>query len=75
MLVVLNRVRDEKMERYMQAKLAAKRLEPIGVIHEDAAIAMSWLEGAPLEVKSTRKDVEEIVKNLEAVAASSVIAI
>jgi CO dehydrogenase nickel-insertion accessory protein CooC1 len=74
-LVVLNRVRDEEMERYMRAKLAAKGLAPIGVIHEDSAIAMSCLEGTPLDATRTREDVDSIVNNLEAVAASSAIAV
>jgi CO dehydrogenase nickel-insertion accessory protein CooC1 len=67
-LVVLNRVKDAEMERYMREKLAAKELVPIGVIHEDTAIAMSWLEGKPLDWANARVDVDYIVKNLEAVA-------
>ncbi len=74
-LVVLNRVRDEEMERYVRRKLAAKGLEPIGIIPEDPVIAMSWLEGTRLEMTNIREDVERIVKNLEAVAARSVIVV
>jgi CO dehydrogenase nickel-insertion accessory protein CooC1 len=70
-LVVLNRVRDEEMERYVRRKLTEKGLEPIGIIHEDPAIVMSWLEGTRLEVANTREDVETIVRNLEIVAARS----
>ncbi len=72
-LVVLNRVKDDAMEKYMRRKLAEKELEPIGTIHEDPAIAMSWLEGTRLEVTNTREDVEGIVKKLEAVATRSTI--
>lgn len=74
-LVVLNRVRDEVMERYMRTELAAKGLKPVGVIHEDAAIAESWLEGKPLELTKTREEVEKIVEKLEIVASSNMIAV
>lgn len=66
-LVVLNRVGDEKMEKYMRKKLAEKGLEPLGVIHNDPAIATSWLEGKPLEGMKTREDVERLVEKLEAI--------
>jgi CO dehydrogenase maturation factor len=70
-LVVLNRVRDEEMERYVRKKLAEKRLVPIGIIRDDHSIAISWLEGRPLEVANVSEDIERIVKKLEAVAARS----
>jgi CO dehydrogenase nickel-insertion accessory protein CooC1 len=73
--VVLNRIRDEKMERYVRRKLAEKGLEPLGIIHEDSAIAMSWLEGKPLEMTHTRDDVESIVKKMEAVVEKSPVAV
>ena len=68
-LVVLNRIRDEEMERYVRQKLSEKGLEPIGIIHDDPAIAISWLEGTRLEVTKTKDDVERIVENLEAIAS------
>lgn len=74
-LVVLNRVRDEAMERYMRRKLAEHGLEPIGVIHENPTIARCWLEGSRLESASTREDVAGIVKELEAVAARRAVAV
>lgn len=74
-LVVLNRIRDEKMEWYVRRKLAEKGLEPLGIIHDDPAIVTSWLEGTRLEVTHTREDVERIVKKMEAVAARSAIAV
>ena len=66
--VVLNRVRDEEMEQFMREKLAEKGIEPIGVIREDPSIAISWLIGAPLEVTSTKKDVEKIAEKMESIA-------
>jgi CO dehydrogenase nickel-insertion accessory protein CooC1 len=74
-LVVLNRVGDEKMERYMRRKLAETGLEPVGIIHNDSAIATSWLEGKPLDGMKSREDIEGVVENLEAVAARSSIAV
>jgi len=65
-LYVLNRVRDKEMESYMRKRLEEKRIEPIGVIHEDASIAMAWLEGTPLEGTTAKKDAESIIKELEA---------
>lgn len=64
-LVILNGVRDEDTERYVREKLAEEGIEPIGVIHEDPAIAMSWLKGRPLEIESTKADVARIVEQLE----------
>jgi CO dehydrogenase nickel-insertion accessory protein CooC1 len=75
MLVVLNRVRDEAMERYMRQKLAEQGLEPIGVIYENPTIAISWLEGKPLELTNMREAAERIVEKLEMIAASSAIAV
>jgi CO dehydrogenase nickel-insertion accessory protein CooC1 len=68
-LVVLNRVRNEEMEKHLQRKLAEKGLKPVGIIHDDPAIAKSWLEGTRLEGMKTRADVERIVEKLEAVAS------
>lgn len=70
-LVVLNRIQDEEMERYVRVKLAEKGIEPIGVIHEDPSIAMSWLKGMPLKATTTLEDVAAMVEKLEAVAERS----
>jgi hypothetical protein len=55
------------MEKYMRKKLAEKGLEPLGVIHDDPAIATSWLEGKSLDGMKTREDVERLVEKLEAI--------
>jgi CO dehydrogenase maturation factor len=65
-LYLLNRVRDEKMESYMRRRLEGNQIEPLGVIHEDASIAMAWLEGTLLDGTMTRKDTEAIIRELEA---------
>jgi CO dehydrogenase nickel-insertion accessory protein CooC1 len=67
-LVILNRIKDAEMERFVSDALAKKGIEPIGVIHEDPTIAMSWLEGTRVYAPSIHADVESIVERLEAVA-------
>jgi len=64
-LVVLNKIKDDAMENYITAQLAARRIKPIGAIHEDPSIALSWLKGIPLDVAKTKRDTERIIKNLE----------
>jgi CO dehydrogenase nickel-insertion accessory protein CooC1 len=66
-LVILNRIKDAEMERFVSAALAEKGIEPIGVIHEDLTIAMSWLKGTRIEATRVQADVESIVERLEAV--------
>ena len=67
-VVILNRIKDEEMERFVSAALAEKGIEPIGVIYEDPTIAMSWLEGTRVDAPGVQADVESIVDRLEAVA-------
>lgn len=72
-LTVVNRVKDDEMERYLRAKLAEKGIEPIGVIHEDPSIPMSWLEGTPVEITAElTNDIESVVDALEEAAALEV---
>lgn len=70
-LCVLNRVKDGEMESFMRRRLEESQVVPIGVIHEDASIAMSWLAGTQLDVLSTVKDMENILKNVEAAELAS----
>jgi CO dehydrogenase maturation factor len=63
---VLSKVEDEATEGYLREKLEEKGIRPIGVIHRDPSISRSWLKGLPLEVTETRKDLEGIVRKLEA---------
>lgn len=65
-LVILNRVTDEEMELYVRERLAECGIEPIGVIHEDPGIAMSWLRGTPLEAAKLKADLGLTVDALEA---------
>ena len=65
-LFVLNRVRDEEMEHYLQQKLAEKGIDPIGAIHEDASISAAWLTGAPLDTVRAQDEADRIIDKLEA---------
>jgi CO dehydrogenase nickel-insertion accessory protein CooC1 len=66
-LVVLNRVPDAEVERHMRRALDDNQIVPIGVIHEDPSLSLSWLRGTPLEPRGTRREVEEIIDALETV--------
>jgi CO dehydrogenase nickel-insertion accessory protein CooC1 len=65
--IVLNNVRDEETEEYLQSRLAEKGIEPVGVIHAQTAISISWLKGLPIVAPNTQEEVSRIVDALEAV--------
>jgi CO dehydrogenase nickel-insertion accessory protein CooC1 len=65
-LFILNKIEDQKTESYLRNKLEDEGIKPIGVIHRDPSISLSWLQGAPLDVSKTRRDVEKIVEGLDA---------
>lgn len=66
-LVVLNKIKDKETESYITTKLAEQGIKPIGIIHEDPSITMSWLKGISLNSVKTRGDSERIIEKLEAV--------
>jgi CO dehydrogenase nickel-insertion accessory protein CooC1 len=68
-LIVMNKIPNEEVGSYLRAKLAEKGLFPIGMIQEDTSIALSWLKGLPINATYSA-DVENIVAELEAVAAA-----
>ena len=63
--VLLNRIKDEKMEDYISKELKERGLRVIGVIHEDPSISLSWLEGKPLKGAKAEKDIMNAIKRLE----------
>lgn len=65
-LVILNRVIDQEMEKFLQEKLLSNGIKPIGAIREDPSITITWLKGKSLEEVGARKDVEQIIEALEA---------
>jgi len=62
---LLNKIRDKHTEDYVSKKLQEKGLTPIGVIHEDASISLSWLEGKPLEGTRANREMTAAIKKLE----------
>jgi CO dehydrogenase nickel-insertion accessory protein CooC1 len=64
-LIVLNNVRDEETGEYLQSRLAEKGIEPVGVIHAQTTIAISWLKGLPIEAPNTQEELNRIVDALE----------
>ena len=65
-LIVLNNVRDEETEEYLQSRLSEKGIEPVGVIHAQTEISISWLKGLPIESQNTQEEVSRIIDALEA---------
>ncbi|UCC48578.1 MAG: P-loop NTPase [Gemmatimonadota bacterium] len=63
-LVVLNRVRDRKVETYLTDRLEEAGIQPIAVIPEDPAITISWLEGVPL-ARRFQETADRVVSALE----------
>jgi len=64
-LFILNRARDEEMEKFVLKRLAENDIEPIGVIHDDPSLSIAWLKGAPLSREATKPEIEEIIVLLE----------
>ena len=55
----------DEMEEYLVSKLAERGIEPIGVIHDQASISISWLKGEPIDEIKTQDAVNKIVEALE----------
>lgn len=70
--VLLNRIRDEKIEKYVSEKLKEKCLSILGVIFEDPSISLSWLEGRPLEGIKANREAAGVIKKLEEAFQTSV---
>ena len=62
---VMNKIPNEEIENYLRAELTEKGLTPIGVIHEDASIALSWLKGLPIDSAKAEGDISQIITELE----------
>jgi CO dehydrogenase maturation factor len=68
--VILNRIRSEKVESLMRARLTDYGVELIGSIREDPEILESSLERSSFKESGARKDMEEIVGWIEKEIAS-----
>lgn len=64
--VILNKIKNKEIESYITRELKKKGIEPIGTIHEDSSISLSWLKGQFLESNKVEADVEKLIKRLEA---------
>jgi len=62
---VLNRVRDDEMERYLRSRLAEKGIHPIGAVHEQSSISTSWMTGTALATAGAQAEAEAIIEELE----------
>ena len=60
-LVVLNKIKDEDMERYLRKELSKADIEPIGAIQEDPAIMLNWMEGSKLEGLGVHGNMQDII--------------
>ena len=67
---VLNRVQNAEVENYLRQKLGEKGVVPIGVIHEDTAVAVAWLTGAPLDAAKANDDARHSIDRMEAIQAN-----
>jgi CO dehydrogenase maturation factor len=67
---VLNRIRDDETEHYLQQKLREKGIHPIGIIHEDASISAAWLAGAALDASRAQVEAGKIAEALEVLDGS-----
>jgi len=64
-LIILNKIKNKEVENYIKRKLRKEGIEPLGTIHEDSSISLSWLKGKPLESDRVNINVEKLIKKLE----------
>ncbi len=63
-IVVLNKIKDEYMERYLRKELSKADIEPIGAIPEDPSIRLNWMEGSQLEGLGAHGNMQNIIGKL-----------
>jgi CO dehydrogenase nickel-insertion accessory protein CooC1 len=63
--VVMNRVQNARMERYLRQRLHEHQVEAQAVVPADQAIARAWLGGEPLKLGRAKCSVEKIIWDLE----------
>jgi len=62
---VLNRVQTAAEEEYLRQRLSEKGITPVGVIHQDPSISLSWLKGTPMKADGALLEVHIILDRLE----------
>ena len=63
MLVVINRIRNQRAADLVTRRLEQSGITPTGVIHEDPEISSAWLEGTKIENSNTC--ISDVTKALE----------
>ncbi|MBN2043555.1 MAG: P-loop NTPase [Anaerolineales bacterium] len=62
---VLNKIPNTEVEDYLRKKLAHYRIEPLGSLHLDEAISLSWLKGRPLFSPEANEEIKNLINKLE----------
>jgi CO dehydrogenase maturation factor len=70
-LVVLNKVANQKTEAILKRQLAEQGIKPIGIIHDDPKIGQAWLTGTEFPASVASLDIEAIMVNLENIVADA----
>jgi CO dehydrogenase maturation factor len=65
-LVILNKIDGSDMENLIRVELLKRGIDPIGVVHKNASISISWLKGVSLELSNSNRDIEIIVNAIQA---------
>lgn len=68
--VVLNRVHDARMERYLRQRLHEIDVEAHAVVPADQSIERAWLAGETLKLGRAKCSVEKIIADLEYLQAA-----
>lgn len=65
-LFIMNKIKDEEMARYLEARLAEREIAPVGMIRENSGISIAWLKGTCLAIPEAQEDLDKIITMLEA---------
>jgi CO dehydrogenase nickel-insertion accessory protein CooC1 len=61
---VLNKIPNAEIESYLREKLLTKGIEPLGVIHDDPTVKISWLKGKPIHAEVVTGEINLILDKL-----------
>jgi len=67
---VLSKIPDGDTERFLRSKLLESGIDPIGAVHIDETITVSWLKGGFLDGTGVQRDVEGALESLETLTAN-----
>ncbi len=63
--LILNKIAGKEMEEFLCGKLKELGMDPIGIVHSDPGIMENWMRGEELMAGAHKKELSEIVSNLE----------